>query len=137
MIDKNNTLWSSFVLINNYHKVFLSGDSGYDNHFKEINKKYGNFDISLLDTGQYNVKWKDTHMTPEQSVQAGIDLNSNIIMPIHYGSFKLSTHPWDDPLERFVQESENKNIKYITPMIGETINYNDNISTSYWWRHIE
>lgn len=137
MIDKNNTLWSSFVLIDNYHKVFVSGDSGYDNHFKEINKKYGNFDLSLLDTGQYNVKWKSTHMMPEQSVQAGLDLNSKVIMPIHNSSFVLSTHPWDEPLEKFVIESEKNNIKYITPMIGETINYNDNMSTSYWWRDIK
>ena len=137
MIDKNNTLWSSFVLIDNYHKVFVSGDSGYDNHFKEISKKYGNFDLSLLDTGQYNAKWKSTHMNPEESVKAGLDLNSKVIMPIHNSSFVLSTHPWDEPLEKFVKESEKNNIKYITPMIGETINYNDNMSTSYWWRDIK
>ena len=137
MIDKNNTLWASFVLIDNYHKVFVSGDSGYDNHFKEISKKYGNFDLSLLDTGQYNIKWKSTHMMPDESLQAGIDLNSKVIMPIHNSSFVLSTHPWDEPLEKFVIESEKNNIKYITPMIGETVNYNDNMSTSYWWRSIK
>lgn len=137
MLDKNNTLWSSFVLIDNYHKVYLSGDSGYDTHFKEISVRYGEFDLSLLDNGQYNVKWKSTHMNPEESVQAGLDLKSKVIMPIHNSSFVLSTHPWDEPLEKFVKESEKNNIKYITPMIGETINYNDNMSTSNWWRDIK
>lgn len=136
MLDKYNTLWASYVFINDNYKVFISGDSGYDNHFKEINKKYGDFDLSLLDAGQYDVKWKSTHMIPEQSVQAGFDLNSKVIMPIHNSSFVLSSHPWDDPLERFVIESEKKNIKYITPMIGETINYKDDLSTSKWWRNI-
>ena len=137
MLDKNNTLWSSYVFINKNHKVFISGDSGYDNHFKDISKRYGNFDLSLLDTGQYNVRWKSTHMNPEESVQAGLDLNSKVIMPIHNSSFVLSTHPWDEPLEKFVKESEKNNIKYITPMIGETINYNDNMTTSKWWRDIK
>lgn len=137
MIDKYNTLWASFVLIDNYYKLFISGDSGYDDHFKKIGEKYGNFDISLLDTGQYNTRWKSTHMVPEQSVQAGIDLKSQYIMPIHYGTFKLANHPWDDPVDRFVLESEKKNINYITPKIGETINYNGIMSTSIWWRDIE
>lgn len=137
MLDKYNTLWASFVFINEKYKVFISGDSGYDEHFKKINKKYGNFDLSLIEAGQYDVKWKSTHMIPEQSVQAGIDLNSKVIMPIHNSSFILSSHPWDDPLERFALESERKNIKYITPMIGETINYKDNISTSKWWKNIK
>ena len=137
MLDKNNTLWSSYVFIDKYHKVFVSGDSGYDNHFKDISKRYGSFDLSLLDTGQYNVRWKSTHMNPEESVQAGIDLNSKVIMPIHNSSFVLSTHPWDEPLEKFSIESEKNNIKYITPMIGETINYNDNMSTSKWWKDIK
>jgi len=41
-----------------------------------------------------------------------------------------------EPLEKFSIESEKNNIKYITPMIGETINYNDNMSTSKWWKDI-
>ena len=136
-LDKDSTLWASYVLINDDYKVFFSGDTGYDEHFKEINKKYGDFDISFLEAGQYNVKWKNLHMTPEESVQAGVDLKAKCIMPIHNSAFVISEHPWDDPLERFVKESEKNNIKYITPIIGETINYNENKSTSHWWKEIK
>lgn len=137
MIDSYSTLWASYVFITDKYKVYFSGDSGYDNHFKTISSKYGEFDISLLDSGQYDLKWKSTHMVPEESVQAGIDLKSKVIMPIHNGAFVLSSHPWDDPLERFSIESEKKGVKYIIPMIGETINYGDNISTNKWWKDLK
>ena len=137
VLDSNDTLWASWVLIDEYHKVYESGDTGYDNHFKEIFEKYGEFDLSLLDSGQYDFRWKSTHMNPEEAVQAGKDLKSKVIMPIHWGAFKLANHPWDDPVERFSKESEKQNIKYITPRIGQTINYVSNMDTDKWWINIK
>ena len=135
--DRYNTLWASFVFIDEYHKVFESGDTGFDSHFEEIYDKYGSFDLSLLDSGQYDSRWKSTHMMPEESVKAGKILNSKVIMPIHWGAFKLANHPWDDPIERFSIEAEKENIKYITPKIGETITYDKDIYTLKWWKDIK
>lgn len=133
VFDSDSTLWASWVFMDSYYKVFESGDTGYDKHFREIYDNYGYFDLAMLDTGQYDFKWKDTHMTPEQAVQAGLDLRAKVIMPIHWGAYKLANHPWDDPVERFSKESEKQNIKYITPRIGQTIIYEDNMSTDKWW----
>lgn len=135
--DRFNTLWASWVFMDEYHKVFESGDTGFDTHFEAIYNKYGEFDLSLLDSGQYNARWKSTHMVPEESVKAGMILNSKVIMPIHYGAFKLSDHPWDDAPERFVLAAEKENINYITPKIGETITYEKNMNTEKWWINIE
>lgn len=137
VFDGNSTLWASWVFANQYYKVFESGDTGYDKHFREIYDKYGEFDIAMLDSGQYDYKWRDTHMTPEQAVQAGIDLRAKVIMPIHWGAYKLANHPWDDPVERFSKEAEKQNLKYITPRIGQTITYESDMSTDKWWVNIK
>lgn len=137
--DRNNTLWASFVLKNDYYQIFQSGDTGYNRHFKEIYEKYGSFDLVLLDSGQYNNSWKQVHMTPEESVTASIDLHAKVAMPIHWGTFSLAMHPWDDSVERFMNTAKEKELTAITPKIGNTVNYKDYSSyTDYnWWKDIK
>lgn len=135
--DRYNTLWASWVFMDEYNKVFESGDTGFDTHFEEIYNKYGEFDLALIDCGQYDVRWKSTHMVPEESVTAGKILNAKVIMPIHWGAFTLANHPWDDSVERFVLEAEKQAITAVTPKIGETITYGENITTSKWWKDLQ
>ena len=135
--DRYKSLWASWVFMNDYYKVFESGDTGFDTHFNDIYDKYGDFDLALIDSGQYDKRWKSTHMVPEESVLAGKILNAKVIMPIHWGTFKLSNHPWDDSVERFILEAEKQNIKYMVPKIGETIFYDENINTEKWWKNIK
>ncbi|HEY5825786.1 MAG TPA: MBL fold metallo-hydrolase, partial [Cyclobacteriaceae bacterium] len=79
------SLWTSYVIQTPTHRFYLGGDSGYDDHFKEIGDKFGPFDIVFLECGQYNVKWPFIHMMPEQTVQASIDLKAKVLMPVHWG----------------------------------------------------
>ena len=137
VIDMYNNLWASWVFIDENHKVFTSGDSGFDKHFEEIYNKYGEFDFAMLESGQYDVKWRSTHMTPEEAVEAGKILKAKVIMPIHWGTFKLANHPWDDSVERFTLKADEENITYVTPMLGETINYDLNPKINNWWTNIK
>lgn len=137
IIDRYNTLWASWVFINKFNKIYYSGDTGFDKHFEEINKKYGNFDLSFLDCGQYDVKWKSTHMIPEESVKVAKMLKTKVAMPVHWGAFKLANHPWDDSVERFTKSAEKEKLQYITPKIGQTINYNSSLNINKWWKEVE
>ena len=130
---RNQTLWSAFVLKTENHKLFLGGDSGYDTHFSEIGKEYGPFDIALLECGQYNELWPYIHMFPEETVQAAIDLNAKILMPVHWGKFSLALHPWDEPIKRVTLAAEKKDVKIITPKLGETVILNQDFPTNKWW----
>lgn len=96
--DRNCTQWASRVIEGKHHNIYFSGDSGYGPHFKEIGEKYGPFDFAMMECGQYNEAWEAIHMMPEQSVQAGIDLNAHLLMPIHWGAFSLSIHSWTEPV---------------------------------------
>lgn len=136
LFDRFSSLWASWVFEDEYHRVFESGDTGFDTHFNDIYNKYKEFDLALIDSGQYDTKWKSNHMVPEESVEAGKILNSKVIMPIHWGAFKLSNHPWDDGVERFTIKADEQDIKYITPKIGETVIYGKDMPSDKWWRDI-
>lgn len=134
IFDRATTLWCSWVITGKKENIYFSGDSGYDTHFKEIGEKYGPFDISLMECGQYNEDWKLLHMMPEESVQASIDLKSKLILPIHWGGFTLAFHDWTDPVERILNKAYELNMLVTTPKIGEQVIVGDiNFPTEKWW----
>ena len=132
---RNQTLWSSFVMQTKNNRIFIGGDSGYDNHFKEIGENYGPFDLAILECGQYNTMWPFIHMFPEEVPQAAIDLKSAIVMPVHWGKFRLALHDWDDPIKRVVTKSEELGVKIATPMLGESFFMNDVLPIKQWWNN--
>lgn len=133
---RNQTLWSSFVMQTKFNKVFVGGDSGYDKHFKEIGEKHGPFDLAILECGQYNTMWPLIHMFPEEVAQAAIDLQSAILMPVHWGKYRLALHDWDDSIKRVVAKSEELGVKIATPMLGESFYLNGELPIKHWWGNL-
>jgi len=132
--DRFNTLWCSWVIKSGDESIYFSGDSGYGDHFKEIGEKYGPFDFAMMECGQYNEKWPDIHMMPEETAQAAIDLNAKVMMPIHWGAFRLAMHSWTDPVERVTKKAAALGMPVATPKIGESIIINgSNYPTDVWW----
>ncbi len=132
ILGRNTTLWGGWIIKGNTQNIYASGDSGYTKEFAVIGEKYGPFDIAFLESGAYNSEWSQIHMFPEQSVQAGIDLNAKILFPIHWGKFDLSYHNWKEPIQRFTQYSIQKQQKIITPLVGETFNLTETYQTKWW-----
>ncbi len=97
--DTNKSLWGSFAIIGS-KKIYFAGDSGYANHFKDIQKRFGEFDFSLIPIGAYEPRWfmKNVHINPEEAVKAHKDLNSKKSMGIHFGVFQLTNEAIDKPL---------------------------------------
>ena len=118
-----DTLWSSFVLQLDEKKIFLGGDSGYDDQFKKIGDKFGPFEFAILDCAQYGDNWPFIHMVPEQTTQAAKDLNASKLIPVHWGKFALSNHPWKEPIERIEKAASALNLPYEVPIIGKVIEF--------------
>ncbi|MGB1004826.1 MAG: MBL fold metallo-hydrolase, partial [Salibacteraceae bacterium] len=136
LTDRNTTLWGSWVIKGKNENLFFSGDGGYGPHFKKIGEKFGPFDLALIECGQYNEKWSQIHMMPEQSAQAGLDLKAMFIMPIHWGAFTLAMHSWTDPVIRIKVKAEELGIPIITPKIGGQIEIKALDNPKYqkeWW----
>lgn len=132
-IHENSTLWASWIIQNEKHKIYFSGDSGYDTHFKEIGEKLGPFDIAFIENGQYNEKWHAVHMLPEESVKAYFDLRAKRYFPVHWGMFVLSFHPWYEPIVKISQAAKKDGINLISPKLGEAITINDQYENKSWW----
>ncbi|MRI00478.1 hypothetical protein GH721_08005 [Kriegella sp. EG-1] len=133
IFDRFSTLWCSWVIKGKTKNIFFGGDSGYDTTFSEIGSKFGPFDFAMLECGQYNEQWAQIHMMPEETVQASVDLNSKLLMPIHWGAFKLGLHPWEEPVERATKKAAELNVQLTTPKIGESIILGEVVPHSKWW----
>jgi len=92
LTNRNSTLWGSWIVQSNLSNVYFSGDGGYFDEFKAIGDEFGPFDIAFMEDGAYNKAWSQIHMFPEESVQASLDLNAKIYVPIHWGKFDLALH---------------------------------------------
>lgn len=135
--DRNSTLWASWVIQSDELRLFFSGDTGYFDGFKEIGRRYGPFDVALLETGAYDKQWPDVHMQPEETLQAFLDLGGAWMLPMHNGTFDLALHRWQDPFERIVALAEGKGVKLATPEMGEALNLKAPQPGSQWWKSVE
>ena len=133
---RSQTLWSSFILKTKEHSIYIGADSGYDTHFKEIGNQHGPFDIAILESGQYNEAWHSIQSMPEETVLAGMDIKANMILPVHWGKFSLSLHPWNEPIERFTKRAGEMRVNTTTPMIGEPIILGQSYPAAKWWREV-
>lgn len=133
LLDHYETLWASWVILGQKHRVFFSGDSGYNKAFKKIGAAYGPFDITLIESGQYNTDWQRVHMLPKESIQAHIDLKGNIMIPIHWGAYNLSIHDWNEPARLILKGAEKHNISVAIPRIGGTVTKGKKLPTDKWW----
>ena len=137
LFDGNSTLWASWVMIDAHTRIFFSGDSGYFDGFKRIGEQHGPFDLTLMETGAYNVEWPHVHMQPEHSLQAHIVLNGRWLMPIHIGTFDLAFHAWSEPFDRIVALAEQRNVLITTPQMGEVFNLMQPHKGRAWWLEVQ
>lgn len=127
------SLWVSYIMQAGNHKIYIGGDSGYDDHYKKIGDEYGPFDIAILECGQYNAYWPYIHQFPEQTAQAAIDVKAKVLFPVHWGKFVLAMHDWNEPPKRVSKKAAELNIPITIPMIGEQIVVGEKHPDSRWW----
>ncbi|MBR6712951.1 MAG: MBL fold metallo-hydrolase [Selenomonadaceae bacterium] len=133
MLTQNPTEWCAFAFVTPKRKIFCSGDGGYSNHFHDIGKKFGGFDLAFMENGQYNRAWHAIHLLPNETAQASEDIQAAKIVPIHAGKFALARHMWNEPYKSLLAESADRNYELLTPRIGELINFDAEQSFELWF----
>ncbi len=119
--DRAKSFWGGWVFKTAHYSIYHSGDGGYGEHFKKIAQKLGPFDLGFIECGQYNDLWRQIHLHPEEAVQATIEAEIKVSVPVHWAGFPLALHPWKEPIERFTKEAERLNVTFSTPRIGEIV----------------
>lgn len=139
--NRNQSLWVSYLIEEKYndnlYRLFLSGDGGYSPRFKGFKEKFQNIDLAVMEAGQYNEEWALIHSLPEDIIKEVRDMEVTKLFPIHNSKFKLSKHPWDEPLRKLDDFTINTNIQLLTPMIGEKLYLHKENSFKKWWENLE
>jgi len=92
------------------HSVYHAGDTAYFNGFSEIGRRLKP-ELALLPIGAYSPEsFRNVHTNPEDAVQAFLDLGSRWMVPMHYGTFRLSHEPVNEPVEFLEREAERRGI---------------------------
>ena len=132
---RNQAIWASFVFETPKRKIYIGGDSGFDDHFEKIGDKYGGFDLAILENGQYNKDWRYIHMMPEEFLIAAKNLRTKRVIAVHNSKFELALHSWKEPLEQITTLNEKENQRLITPKIGEMVHWEDDAKVyEKWWK---
>ncbi len=118
---RDNTLWASWVVKGSVHRFFFSGDSGYFGGFKDIGAQHGPFDLTLIKIGACDVTWPDIHMTPEEAVQTNSDVRGKLLLPVHWGTFNLAFHAWNEPADRVLAAARSTGTALVVPRPGELV----------------
>lgn len=119
LLDRNRTQWASWVLVGSGKRVYFGGDGGLDAAMADIGKRYGPFDLTMLEIGAFHENWGLIHLGPTNAMTAQRDLNGRLLMPIHWGTFNLGLHAWDEPIEQFLEAAKVTGTPVVVPRIGE------------------
>jgi len=133
--DRNHTLWASWSVAGPKHRVFHSGDTGPFPGVVDIGGAHGPFDLTLIKIGAYGDTWPDIHLTPEQAVDAHGKLRGKLLLPIHWGTFNLAFHAWDEPADRVVVAA-GSGTRLIVPKPGESVEPATARPVELWWRAV-
>ena len=130
--NRNETLWSSFVLAGERHRVYYGADTGLWDGLGTIEAEYGPFDLTMLEVGAFNELWKDIHLGPDGAVAAFQELGGGLLMPIHWGLFDLGLHGWREPIQRALELVDERGLSVFAPEPGVPTEVRD--VRSEWWR---
>jgi L-ascorbate metabolism protein UlaG (beta-lactamase superfamily) len=132
--SRNKSLWASYSLKGQKYRIFISGDSGYGEHFREIGEKHGPFDLAFIEIDGWNPGWPKTHMFPEEVIRAYHDLGARAFVPVHWGVFDLARHQWHESIDLISGLSaEAGDVRLLTPLMGERLIPGESV-TKQWWK---
>jgi L-ascorbate metabolism protein UlaG (beta-lactamase superfamily) len=135
--DRNLTLWSSFVIRSERHAVFFSGDTGLTTEYGAIGERLGPFDLVMLEVGAFHPAWGDIHLGPENALKALELLGGGPFLPVHWGTFSLAMHAWDQPAETLLQFAPKAGARLVMPRLGEPIEPAHAEAIEPWWRAVD
>lgn len=133
--DRNATLWSSMVMRSERHAVFFSGDTGLTTEYALIRDRLGPFDLVMLEVGAFHPAWGDIHLGPLNALKAHQLLGGGAFMPVHWGTFSLAMHAWDEPPNTLLAHAPS-NDALVMPMLGEATEPKEQRPVRPWWQAV-
>lgn len=129
----SETFWSSWVIEGPTQRVFFSGDTGpHDEGFAEIGDRFGGFDLTMIEIGAWHPSWGNIHMGPDNAMRTHELLRGKTFMPVHWGTFNLALHAWDEPIRRAIELAATTGVQLLSPTLGQTVHRESGVAP--FWR---
>ena len=133
---RNRTLWASYVLEGPAHRVFFGADTGLTREYESIRRRFHPFDLVLLEIGAFHPAWGDIHLGPERALTALDYLGGGPLLPIHWGTFDLAPHRWDQPIETITRLAAARGTRIVAPRFGDPVEPEMKGALDPWWRAV-
>src|SRR6185436_13579844 len=98
--------------------------------------RLGPFDLILLEVGAFHPAWGDIHLGPENALEALSLLGGGSFLPVHWGTFNLAMHAWDEPAETLVRLAPARGVQLVMPQLGEPVEPARVERVLPWWRTV-
>jgi L-ascorbate metabolism protein UlaG (beta-lactamase superfamily) len=136
--SRNSTLWSSLVLRSDKHAIFFSGDTGLTTEYEDIRTRLGPFDLVMLEIGAFHPAWGDMHLGPENALKAHALLGGATFLPVHWATFSLAMHAWDQPAEVLLESGAKNGARLLMPKLGQAVEPTlADGRVDPWWRRVD
>ena len=135
VIDKSRgwVLTNAHVVSRSPSRVEVSVRNG---DFVLANKLYVDpyLDLALLEVGAWYPAWGDMHLGPDNALQALRLLGNPPLLPVHWSTFALAMHDWDQPAERLLELAPHAGAPLVMPRLGEAVQPAHTERVQPWWR---
>ena len=75
-------------------------------------------------------------MSPEEAVRAHVDLGGKLLLPVHWGTFNLAFHAWNEPIRRTLAAAAGSGVEVVTPRLGEVVDADAPFASRPWWESV-
>lgn len=122
LFDENRSLWGGFVVEAGGVRAYFAGDTGDFPGFAEIGRRFPDLEVAMLPIGAYEPRWfmSSQHISPEQAAEAFRATRARLLVPMHWGTFRLSDEPLDEP-PRLLRHALGDDERLRQLAIGETL----------------
>jgi L-ascorbate metabolism protein UlaG (beta-lactamase superfamily) len=121
IVKDQHRCYGGYVVRSGKDSLYHAGDTAYFDGFREIGRHL-HPELALLPIGAYNPPaFRANHTSPEDAVRAFVELGSSWMVPMHYGSFRLSHEPLDEPLKLLAKEARRVGIQDRVKVLREGV----------------
>ena len=104
---------------------------------RRIRERLGPFDLVMLEVGAFHPAWGDMHLGPENALKALALLGGGAFLPVHWGTFSLAMHAWDQPAENLSEWGPKAGVQLVMPRLGEPVEPAHTERVEPWWRAVD
>jgi L-ascorbate metabolism protein UlaG (beta-lactamase superfamily) len=130
--DTNRSWWGGYVIRAGRHAVYHAGDTAWFDGFSEIGRRIPGLTAAMLPIGGYDPAWfmEHQHLNPEQAGKAFLELGAEVMVPMHWGSFRLTDEPLCEPMYRlrawWASVTDDGDGRLADLAVGETVDLGGN-----------